>query len=206
MTNHFHFVVLGTGGTFTYHFLNTLVKQHYLPLAYIQSGNIPRKNQTTFTNIELEVNRPAPLNHLLKTQNIPTHYQSQTHISGMLHQLKAEFLVVACWPELLSGNIIQSVSKAALNLHPSLLPKYRGVDPIGYQLKEQDNNFGVSLHLLNNKFDTGDIVLQQASEINQHSEKAKIKIETAKQGAGLFIRAINTYEKPGWNLTKQVPE
>lgn len=204
MTNHHRFIILGTGGTFTFNVLKNLIKQNYKPLAYIQYGNSPEQNQTTFAEIKLEINKPRnTLSQLLKVQNIPVHFQQQTKISQFIKQLKAEFLLVACWPELIADDILSSVSKAALNLHPSLLPRYRGFDPVSDQIAAKDYNFGISLHLLNNEFDTGDIVLQQTIEIQLQTEKKVIEIKAATQGAALFIKAINSYKHPGWTLIKQ---
>lgn len=205
MTDQQRFVVLGTGGTFTFNVLQTLIKQNYLPLAYIQSGNRPQNNQSSFANIELEVKKPrSDLSQILETQNIPVYFQAQTKLPELIQQLKAEFLLVACWPELLSNEILHSISTAALNLHPSLLPKFRGADPVAEQLLKKDYNFGISLHLLSNSFDSGDIVLQQALKIDENLDKTVIEITAAKKGAALFIQAINTYEKPGWKLVRQI--
>ena len=116
--------------------------------------------------------------------------------------LKADFLLVACWPELLPENIIHAVSCAALNLHPSLLPKYRGRDPIGDQLSVRDSQYGVTLHLLENQFDSGDIVLQQSFCLKDPASRPEIESQAAEIGARLFIEAVTTYRDPGWVLIK----
>ena len=203
MTSRHSFIVLGTGGEFTYNVIQTLIKKNYKPLVYIQSGNNPRQ-QGSFENIELEILKPqGNLTQLLKLGNIPFHYQSQIEIIKFIQQLKVEFLLVACWPQLIPGKVLQSVSKAALNLHPSLLPDFRGIDPVGDQLKQKNNNFGISLHLINETYDSGDIVLQQELSIKKNIDKISIETSAARKGAELFIQAINTYEKPGWQLVRQ---
>lgn len=204
MTDKHSFIILGTGGVFTLHVIRALIKTHTIPLAYIQSGNQPRQNETTFASIKLEVLKPrSALFQLLESKNIPVYFQSNIELATLIQQLKVEFLLVACWPELLPDKVLQLVSKAALNLHPSLLPKYRGIDPVGEQIKANDNNFGISLHLINETFDAGDIVLQQALQIDQVPEKINIEIKAAKKGADLFVLAINTYKNPGWQLIRQ---
>lgn len=204
MTNHGRFVVLGIGGAFTFNVIKTLTDQEYYPLAYFQSGAEPQRQKNKFAGIELEIIQPSnELNELLETHSIPVYFQSKGDMAKRIQQLQAEFLLVACWPELLSGKVLNSVSKAALNLHPSLLPLYRGADPIQKQLDVNDFNFGVTLHLLNNQFDAGDIVLQQSIHVGKHPEKTMIEIESARKGATLFIQAINTHLYPGWILINQ---
>ena len=128
---------------------------------------------------------------------------SEIELSHQIKSLKAEFLLVACWQKLLSNEVLNSVSKAALNLHPSLLPKYRGVDPIGEQLLAKDYNFGISLHLLNEHFDKGDIVLQKPLNIKTPYLRHGINNLSAETGAYLFIEALKLNSTTEWVLTKQ---
>ena len=204
MTKSDRFVVLGTGGDFTVKVLQTLIKQNLQPVAYIQSGNKPKQGQSSFVNIELEINKPGdPFFQLLASKNIPLLYESEIELHKHIKMLKADFMLVACWPNLLPHQVLVSVSKAALNLHPSLLPEYRGVDPIGEQLLVRDYHFGITLHLLNEQFDSGDIVLQKSlTKKNQYLRK-DITHLCAETGALLFLEALKLYSTTGWTLTKQ---
>ena len=85
-----------------------------------------------------------------------------------------------------------SVRRAALNLHPSLLPRYRGPDPVGRQLEVDDRHFGVTLHLLDNRFDRGDIVSQAEFETGIETlTQEQIEWRCAQQGVGLFVDAVH---------------
>lgn len=203
MTKPCRFVVLGVGGSYTLSVIKALIDRSYNPLVYFQPGTKTQQQYSNFANIELEINKPRnELTELLEKFFIPVYFQTQGDIAKRIQQLQVEFLLVACWPELLSGRTIHSVTKAALNVHPSLLPRYRGPDPIQTQLDINDFNFGVTLHLLNNQFDAGDIVLQQS--VNpENRDRASIEKIAAEIGAELFIQAMNTYENPGWELNKQ---
>ncbi len=204
MTKQHRFIVLGTGGAFTYNVIKRLVEQEYKPAAYIQSGDKPHQTQASFANIELDILKPqSALSRLLQLYKIPTHYQLQLELQKFIKQLNIDFMLVACWPTLIHNDVILSISKAALNLHPSLLPKYRGIDPIINQLKTDDINFGISLHLISDTYDSGDIVLQQSLDSINNLDKSRIEKEAAKKGADLFIQAINTHQNPGWKLIKQ---
>jgi methionyl-tRNA formyltransferase len=204
MTKYPVFVILGTGGFFTYHVVNTLFDNSYYPAAYIQSGQKLRYKPSTFTDIELEINkRPNNLFELLQSRSIPCKFEREINISQFILELNTDFLLVACWPNLLRNKIIKAPAKASLNLHPSLLPKFRGIDPITDQLNSLDDHFGISLHLINEQFDTGDIVLQRSLDILPDSSRLQIEQMAAIRGAKLFIQALQTYQNPGWSLTEQ---
>ena len=127
----------------------------------------------------------------------------QVQCAGLLQHHRIEYMLVACWPYLIDKEVVNSVSKGALNLHPSLLPNYPGADPIGEQLKCVDVKFGVTLHLLNSHFDQGDIVGQ--AEIANPAEpyqRASLESACAQLGSRLFIDAVNGYDA-GWRSIPQ---
>lgn len=86
--------------------------------------------------------------------------------------------------------MIRRARIACINIHPSLLPKYRGPDPIFWQLKKGETRTGVSLHLLTEEFDTGPIVMQKMIAYEQGSYKKDIEILLGQEGATLFTTLI----------------
>jgi methionyl-tRNA formyltransferase len=200
MTKPCRFIVLGTGGVFTYHVLRSLIGHQFLPLAYLQYGASPQCSSIA----EIEIEQPeTALVQMLEDHAIPVYYTSERRLVPLVEEQLADYLLVACWPALLPAEVISSVSIAALNLHPSLLPAYRGIDPVGDQLLTSDPCFGVTLHLLNARLDEGDIVLQQALGAPGQTDKTGIEAIAAAVGAGLFIQAVQSQVDPGWVLTSQ---
>ena len=127
----------------------------------------------------------------------------QEPCAHLMRKRAIEFMLVACWPYLIDQRVTNSVIKGALNLHPSLLPRYRGADPIGDQLKDGARQHGVSLHLLNAYFDQGDIVAQaELQEPLPPPERTRVERECARLGSALFIDALNGYDA-GWQVTPQ---
>jgi len=127
----------------------------------------------------------------------------QTSCAQHLQQSAIEFILVACWPYLIDKLVISSVTRGALNLHPSLLPSYRGPDPIGEQLNSLNLRPGVSLHLLNPQFDQGDIVAQaELPDPQTRYQRASLERACAQLGSELFIDALNEYDG-GWSTTPQ---
>ena len=198
-----HYVLLGSGGDFTFGVLDALIKAWKPPQAFIRPPGQTNVVDQGIADITLEVPRPdSTLAGLLQAHHIPHHIADNNTLAEQIAALKVDFLLVACWPRLLPLRVIQSVSKGALNLHPSLLPRYRGRDPIRDQLAARDYHFGISLHLLNDAYDTGDLVSQQSLSVPDGSYQ-QIEKACARIGAQLFIEAVKTYDHPGWSLRPQ---
>ena len=121
----------------------------------------------------------------------------QAEFAQRLQAAATDFLLVACWPYRIADSVITAVGKAALNLHPSLLPAYRGIDPIGAQLRDGATEFGVSLHLLEPEFDRGAIVAQKAFTLAGNPDREAIEARAGQIGTSLFARAVDTWPR-GW--------
>ena len=129
----------------------------------------------------------------------------QGSLASMISDIGADYILVACWPYLLSPEVTKLATKAALNIHPSLLPNYRGASPILDQLSHRETNTGVTLHLLSEAFDQGDILSQAGLGFeSKYPEHDELEYQSAEAGAGLFIDAMKKYTKPGWTLTRQL--
>ena len=142
-----------------------------------------------------------------KRLSIPLIYlpeSSQASQVQAIASVKANFILVACWPYLISSEIISTVNKAALNLHPSLLPNYRGADPVIAQIACREQNLGVSLHLLSQAFDRGDIIAQLGLDLgNQLPGRELIETQAARVGTRLFMQAIQDFGSPDWRPRPQ---
>ena len=68
-----------------------------------------------------------------------------------------------------------------LNIHPSLLPKYKGLDTHKRALKNKDKYSGCTVHLVTSKLDSGKIVLQKKVLINKNETESSLKIKILKQ-------------------------
>ncbi len=124
----------------------------------------------------------------------------EANCAARLRAARIDFILVACWPYLLGPQTIAAARKAALNLHPSLLPRFRGPDPLGEQLAAGDPEFGVTLHLLDADFDHGDIVAQ--APIEAAARRTTLERRCAARGAELFVAAATSFDD-GWSLRRQ---
>ncbi|KKP37617.1 methionyl-tRNA formyltransferase [Candidatus Peregrinibacteria bacterium RIFOXYC2_FULL_33_13] len=88
------------------------------------------------------------------------------NIYDLLKGLRPDFLVVCSYGQILSKKVLKIPKNRSLNIHPSLLPKYRGATPIQSAIKNGDKFTGVSIIEMSEDLDAGDVVLMKREEIS----------------------------------------
>lgn len=109
----------------------------------------------------------------------------------MLAALRPELIVVACFPRLFPESLLQLPRDGCLNLHPSLLPAYRGPVPLFWMARQGEERAGATLHFLDEGLDTGDIVAQTALPWPDGLAEAELTERCAAAGAELLQVAVN---------------
>ncbi len=107
-----------------------------------------------------------------------------------VYQLKPEMIVVAAYGQILPKAIIDFPPLRCLNIHPSLLPKYRGAAPINWAIIRGETKTGVTIMHMDEGMDSGDILLQQETAIDAAENYGQLHDRLASQGAALLIAAI----------------
>ncbi|MDH5506134.1 MAG: formyltransferase family protein [Anaerolineae bacterium] len=110
--------------------------------------------------------------------------------------LKADLGVVACFPRLLPEAWLEATPLGCLNLHPSLLPAYRGPYPMFWQLRAGDTRTGVTLHRMDAGTDTGDIVAQREASWPEGARDLELDRLAASLGADMLIEALALEQLP----------
>ena len=100
----------------------------------------------------------------------------------LLKKYNIDLLCLAGFMKILSGNFIKKFSKPILNIHPSLLPKYKGLNTHERAIKNKDKFAGASIHKVTEKLDSGKVILQKKVKILKSDtvrslEKKVLKIE-----------------------------
>jgi len=201
MTASPRYALLLNGSNFACEVLRAL-QQHGLPPNLLVLPEYPPASLKTAALIEEA--RPNPLARLAGDIEIAYAPRSQqARFAQRLRQAKFDFLLVACWPYLIEQSVVDSVTRGALNLHPSLLPEYRGPDPLGEQLAAGETRPGVSLHLVSQAFDEGDILAQSALPPQPKPyDRSSLERACARLGSRLFIEALKGYDS-GWRPIPQ---
>ncbi len=119
-----------------------------------------------------------------------------------LEELNPDIFIVIGFKML--GEELLKISKyGAINLHPSLLPKYRGAAPIQWALINGDNLTGVSIFKMNTSLDTGDIFIKQEVPILKNDNFNSLSKKLSKIGSQLIIDTLNIIDGNNFKLIKQ---
>jgi methionyl-tRNA formyltransferase len=102
-----------------------------------------------------------------------------------------DFLVLASYGKILPQPLLDLGVRGALNVHPSLLPHYRGATPIQTALRDGATQTGVTIMLMDAGMDTGDVVLQEPIDIAPGDDYGSLHDRCALFGADLLARAFD---------------
>lgn len=94
-------------------------------------------------------------------------------------RLNADIVIVGTWGEKIKKPIINLPKIATINVHPALLPKYRGPNPYLQAIKHMETKAGVTFHLMDENFDTGPILLQKSVDINLNDTGKELREKIA---------------------------
>ncbi len=113
--------------------------------------------------------------------------------SELLLNLKKENIEMIClagFMKILSNNFIRKFKGKILNIHPSLLPKYKGLNTHRRALKNKDKYSGCTVHFVNSKLDSGKIILQKKVKITKNETESSLAKKILIQEHKLYAKAI----------------
>ena len=128
-----------------------------------------------------------------------------TEFKQQLINLDADLFVVVAY-RILPKEIIKIPTYGSINLHASLLPKYRGAAPIQWALMNGDDSTGVTIFQIDKKMDTGDILFQKQIEILKDDNMLSLGNRLCKYGAGFIVDTIDKIDKGSVRRIKQDQE
>jgi methionyl-tRNA formyltransferase len=126
-------------------------------------------------------------------------YQPETLKNGelmpILDELKPDLIVVAAYGKILPEYIINYPKYGCVNVHASLLPKYRGAAPIQWAIINGERVTGVTTMQMDKGLDTGDMLLKAETEIGEYETAEELFDRLAAIGGELLVKTINGLEK-----------
>ena len=115
---------------------------------------------------------------------------AEKKILSLLLKNKIKLICLAGFMKILSKSFIQKFNGKILNIHPSLLPKYKGLNTHARALKNNDKYSGCTVHLVNSKLDSGKIILQRKVKIYENDNIKTLSKRVLKQEHKLYPAAI----------------
>ena len=116
--------------------------------------------------------------------------KAENKVLKELKKEKVELICLAGFMKILSKNFIQKFKGKILNIHPSLLPKYKGLNTHLRAIKNKDKYSGCTVHLVNSKLDSGKIILQKKIKIKKKETPKSLSKRVLKEEHILYPKAI----------------
>lgn len=139
----------------------------------------------------------SPVKELALEHNLPVFQPVKMRDGQALEQIKAlepDILVVVAYGRILPDDILAVPKYGAVNVHGSLLPKYRGAAPIQWSVLNGDKVTGVSTMYLASEMDTGDVIYTDSTEIGEYETSAELFDRLMKMGAELLVKTLRDIE------------
>lgn len=107
-----------------------------------------------------------------------------------IRAIAPDLIVVANFSQILRPRLLDIPPRGCINVHPSLLPRYRGPEPFYWVLKYRETETGVTVHYVDAGIDSGDIILQRALPIRPGEPELSLRERSSVAGAGALPEAI----------------
>lgn len=151
---------------------------------------------------------PPPVKVFAVEKGIPV-YQPQSLKNGgeeyieILKELAPDCIVVAAYGKILPKQVLDIPKFGCVNVHGSLLPKYRGAGPIQWAVLNDEKTTGITTMLMGEGLDTGDILLKSETKIGENETAAELFDRLAQMGAQLIVKTLEELEKGNVTPEKQ---
>jgi methionyl-tRNA formyltransferase len=122
-------------------------------------------------------------------------FRGQADIIDEMRRLQPDLLLVVAFGQMLSQEMLDIPRLGVLNVHASLLPKYRGAAPINWAIINGDAETGITIMWLTLEMDAGDIFLQKSEDIRADDTAGYLGARLADVGASLLVEALQAVQK-----------
>ena len=156
-----------------------------------RDNNFPIKISLIISN-----NKKANGINYAKKYNIPyifvnTNYRLyENRILRYLKKYKISFICLAGYMKIISKNLLKYYQKQIINIHPSLLPKFKGLNTFSRMIKNKEVKAGCTVHYVNEKLDAGSIIIQKSFFITIKDNEKVLKTKTQRLEHKAFPEGI----------------
>lgn len=169
--------------------LETLVKEKYRVVAVITTPDEPTGRKQILT--------PPPIKLAAQRLGLPVlqplNLKDPDFLKVINYELKVDLGIVAAYGKIIPSELINSLEHGIINIHPSLLPKYRGPSPIQSAILNGEQETGVTIIKIDQQVDHGPILAQSEKWKTQNKKYKELHDELAVLGAELLIKTLPDY-------------
>ena len=141
--------------------------------------------------------KPTAVKECALAHNIPVYQPVKIRLEesvAYLQQFEADVIVVEAFGQIIPQAILDIPKYCCVNIHTSLLPKYRGAAPIQWAVLNGDEMTGVTTMCMDAGLDTGDIIMQKEVMLNEGETSGTLFNRLAEAGAELIVKTLTTIE------------
>ena len=172
---------------FSVYVLDELKLHNFVPDLIITTPDKPKDRRLVLT--------PTPTKVWAHQNNVkvaaPPSLKNNPDLISKLETLNSELFLVASYGKIIPQNIFNIPGRKTLNIHPSLLPKYRGASPIQSQILNDEKNVGVTIMQIEEEMDAGPIIVQKKVMVEKWPiGRKELEKVLAIEGARLFTHIL----------------
>ena len=133
----------------------------------------------------------------------PWLYENEQQVINALASVKPQLIISASYGQKIPWETISKTQYGGINIHPSILPRWRGADPVPWAILSGDAQTGVSIVRLSEKFDDGKILAQQKIPLTIHDTSDPLRTKLFEIGATLLVDVLPKYLQ---GKIKEIPQ
>lgn len=189
------YIFIGTS-RFAEVILENLIKNGHEPVLVISAPDKPKGRNKIMTPPEVKVTA--------QKYNIPVFQPIKIkEAEGEIGKLNPDLIILTAYGQIIPESILNIPKYGSFNIHPSLLPKYRGAAPIQSAILNGDDETGVTIYLMDKELDHGPILSQKKLEMKESIGYFKLLEALAELGSGLLLESLPQMASKDRKLTPQ---
>lgn len=137
---------------------------------------------------------PPPVKELAEKNGIPVYQPLKVRDPGfvdIIRELKPDVIVVVAFGQILPKALLDIPPRGCINVHASLLPRYRGAAPLNWCIINGEAETGVTTMMMDAGLDTGDMLLARKTPLDEHEDILSLHDRMAIMGAGLLTETLD---------------
>ena len=178
--------------------LEALVESGYKPVLVISQPDKPKGRKRKLQSPEVKIKALELGLSVIQPIDV-----NSSETLEQLRDIEPDLIVTVAYGGYLKKTIRKMPKYGCINLHPSLLPQYRGSSPLNYSLFNGDDKTGVTIFKIVAKMDAGPILYQKQYDIDPDENYTKLYDRLSKEGAKDLIKSIQLMEEKSIQLVKQ---
>ena len=142
---------------------------------------------------------PSPVKEYALSKNLeilqPEKVKKNEQFLEQLKKLQPDYICVVAYGKILPKELLQIPPKGCINVHGSLLPKYRGAAPIQWAVLNGEQETGITTMYMDEGMDTGDMILKQTIKIGENETTGELWQKMSKIGGELLVETVKQIEQ-----------